>query len=122
MALLSKGRLSRMMLDHLLELTPGTKKVKDNVLFRLGSIAFLTSSRDINAAWNDTKKKAAKLHPDKFILDDRNTLHWNDGTIRILDKKISTANYKKLNDLAEKEGCTVNAVVTKLLRLHKKQK
>jgi len=122
MALLSKGRLSRMMLEHLLELTPGTKNMKDNILLRLGSIAFLTSSRDINAAWNDTKKKAAKLHPDKFILDDRNTLHWNDGTIRILDKKISTANYKKLNDLAEKEGCTVNAVVTKLLRLHKKQK
>jgi hypothetical protein len=36
-----------------------------------------------------------------------------------LDKDISPANFKKLNDLAAEEGGTVNAVVTKLLKASK---
>ena len=65
----------------------------------------MSTTRDINAAWNETKKKAAKLHPDKFILDGRNVLHWNDGSVKVLDKEISSANYKKLNELADTENC-----------------
>jgi len=118
----TKDELSTIMLERLLELPPETKKWKEQVFLRLGDIRFLTNRKSLNSAWELAKEKAAKLHPDKFLIDEKKTLYWNDGIIRILDKKISTANFKKLNDLAEKEDCNVNAVITKLLRLHKKQK
>lgn len=120
MAVLSKGRLANMMLERLLDLPVGAKKLKDNVTLRLGMVGQLSTSREINAAWNETKKKAAKLHSDKFILDDRGVLYWNDGSVKILDKAISSANYKKLNDLADCEKCSVNSMVTKLISFYKK--
>ena len=122
MALLSKGRLSKMMLNILIEFPSGAKNLKENVTLRLGLIGQMSSTRDINAAWNETKKKAAKLYPDKFILDERSFLHWNDGSAKVLDKKISSANYKKLNELADIENCNVNAMVSKLISSYKKYK
>jgi hypothetical protein len=122
MALLSKGRLSKMMLDILLGFPSGAKNLKDNVTLRLGMVGQMSTARDINAAWNETKKKAAKLYPDKFILDGRNVLHWNDGSVIVLDKAISSANYKKLNELADIENCNVNAMVSKLISYYKKHK
>jgi len=122
MALLSKGRLSKMMLDILLEFPSGAKNLKDNVTLRLGLIGQMSTTRDINAAWNETKKKAAKLYPDKFILDERSFLHWNDGSVKVLDKKISSANFKKLNELAVTENCNVNAMVSKLISSYKRHK
>ena len=109
-----------MMLDILLEFPSGATNLKDNVTLRLGMIGQMSTTRDINAAWNETKKKAAKLYPDKFILDGRSVLHWNDGSEKILDKKISSANYKKLNELADTENCNVNAMVSKLISCYKK--
>ena len=82
----------------------------------------MSTTRDINAAWNETRKKAANLYPEKFILDGRGVLHWNDGNIRILDKKISAANFKKLNDLADIEDCSVNSMVSKMISFYKKNK
>lgn len=122
MALLSKGRFSKMMLDILLEFPSGTINLKDNVTLRLGMIGQMSTTRDINSAWNETKKKAAKLFPDKFILDGRSVLHWNDGSVKILDKKISSANYKKLNELAGTKNCNVDALVSKLISYYKKHK
>lgn len=60
MALISKGRLSRMMLDILLQFPPGTKNLKENITMRLGLLGQMSSTRDINAAWDETKNKAAK--------------------------------------------------------------
>jgi hypothetical protein len=122
MALLSKGRISKMMLDILLKFPSGAKNLKDNVTLRLGIIGQMSTTRDINVAWNETKKKAAKLYPDKFILDGRNVLHWNDGSVKVLDKNISSANYKKLNELADTENCNVNAMVSELISYYKKNK
>ncbi len=115
MALLSKNRLSKMMLEILLQFPAGTKNLKDNITLRLGSIAQMSATRDINEAWDATKTKAAKLYPDRFLLDKRKVLQWNDGSVRVLDEKISLINFKKLNELAETQGCTVNALVTKLI-------
>jgi hypothetical protein len=122
MAVLSKNRITKMMLERLLELPDGAKNLKENVTLRLGMVGQLSSSREINAAWNETKKKAAKLHPDKFILDGRGVLHWDDGSVKILDKKISSANFKKLNELAETESCNVNSMVSRLISSYKKNK
>jgi hypothetical protein len=120
MTILSKSRVSKMMLDILLEFPSGAKNLKENVTLRLGMVGQMSSSRDINAAWNETKKKAEKLYPDKFILDGRNVLHWNDGSLKVLDKKISSTNYKKLNELADSENCNVNTIVSKLISYYKR--
>ena len=122
MSLISKNRLSKMMLDTLLEIPPGGSKLKEQVVARLEFIGRMSATRDINDAWNQTKKNAAKLHADKFILDERNILHWNDGSISPLDKNISTANFKKLNDLADVENCSVDKMVSKLIRMYSKEK
>ena len=122
MAVLSKNRITKMMLERLLELPDGAKNLKENVALRLGMVGQLSSSREISAAWNETKKKAAKLHPDKFILDGRGVLHWDDGSVKILDKKFSSANFKKLNELAETESCNVNSMVSRLISSYKKNK
>jgi hypothetical protein len=120
MAVLSKGRMSKMMLEMLLKLPNGTKQLKDHVTYGLGLIGQLSSTRDINTAWNETKKKAAKLHPDRFILDGRGVLRWNDGSVKVLDKKISSSNFKKLNELADSENCSVNSMVSKLIISYRK--
>lgn len=120
MALLSKNRLSKMMLEILLKLPLGITNPKDNIVVRLGTIAFMLTTREINAAWNETKKKAARVYPDKYVLDGRNVLHFNDGTVKILDKKISGKNFKKLNELAEQKQCSVDQLVSKFISMYKK--
>ena len=71
---------------------------------------------------NETKKRAAKLYPEKYILDGRNVLHSNDGTVKILDKKISGKNFKTLNELAEQKQCGVDQLISKLITVYKKHK
>ncbi len=122
MAFFSTNKISNMMLDILLQLPTGTKNLKDNVSYNLGMVAQMSTTRDINTAWNGAKKKAAKQYPEKFILDDRNVLQWNDGSSKALDKKISNKNYKKLNEIADNENCTVESLITKLISQYNKQK
>ncbi len=119
---LSKGKLSKAMLEILIQLSPGITRLKETVVADLGMLGQMSATRDINAAWNEAKKKAAKEYPDKFILDGRKVLHWNDGSIKVLDKNISSVNFKKLNDLAEIESCTVNQLISKLLKNYQKEK
>jgi hypothetical protein len=117
---ISSAKLSAAMLDVLLQLPAGSMNLKESVVRHLGLLGQMTPVRDINQAWNQTKKKAAGLYPEKFILEGRNTLAWNNGTKRVLDKDISSANLKKLNDLADIERCTVNAMVAKLIKSYKR--
>ena len=77
------------MLDILLQFPSGTKNLKENITLRLGLVGQMSATQDINAAWDETKTKAAKLYPDRFILDKRNVLQWNDGSVRVLNEKIS---------------------------------
>ena len=116
---LSKAKLSQAMLEILVQLPLGTKELKETVVAHLGLLGQMSATRDINSAWNDAKKKAAKEYPDKFLLDGRKVLHWNDGSVKVLDKKLSAANFRKLNELADAENCTVNQIVSKLIRHYK---
>lgn len=118
----SKAKLSQAMLEILLQLPEETKNLKETITRHMGLMGQMSATRDLNAAWNQTKKKAAKLYPDKFILGSRGTLLWNDGSVTVLDKKISAANFKKLNTLAQTEGCSVDALVTKMIRQYKKSR
>ena len=119
---LSKGKMSKAMLEILVQLPTGTTHLKETVVANLGLLGQMSATRDINAAWNEAKKKAAKEYPEKFILDGRKILHWNDGSVKILDKKISSVNFKKLNDLTEIENCSVNQLISKLLKNYQKGK
>jgi hypothetical protein len=119
---LSKGKISKAMLEILIQLPTGTTHLKETVVANLGLLGNMSATRDINAAWNEAKKKAAKEYPEKFILDGRKVLHWDDGSVKILDKKISSVNFKKLNDLAEIGNCSVNQLISKLLKNYQKGK
>lgn len=117
---MSKAKLSQAMLEILVQLPVGTENLKERILPHLGLIGQMSPTRDINAAWNEAKKKAAREFPEKFVLDDRNGLHWNDGCVKVLDKRISAANLRRLNELAAGEACTVDQLVSRLIRRHKK--
>ena len=119
---LSKGKLSKAMLEILRQLPVGTTELKETIVAHLGLLGAMSATRDINAAWKETKKMAAREYPEKFVLDDRGMLHWNDDSVRVLDKKISGANFRKLNDLAEAEECSVDQLVSKLIRHYRKRK
>jgi hypothetical protein len=112
----SKAKLSQAMLEILVQLPPGTADLKETIVAHLGLLGQMSATRDINGAWNDAKKKAAREYPDKFLLDSRGVLHWNDGSVKVLDKNLSAANLKKLNELADVEKCSVNQIVSKLIR------
>ena len=119
---LSKGKLAKAMLEILVQLPTGTTQLKETVVANLGMLGHMSATRDINAAWNEAKRKAAKEYPEKFILDGRKVLHWNDGSVKILDRKISSVNFKKLNEMAEIENCSVNQLISKLLKNYQKGK
>ena len=119
---LSKGKLAKAMLEILVQLPTGTTQLKETVVANLGMLGQMSATRDITAAWNDAKKKAAKEYPEKFLLDGRKVLHWNDGSVNVLDKKISSVTFRKLNELAEIENCTVNQLISVLLKNYKKGK
>ena len=116
----SKAKLAQAMLEILVQLPEGTTNLKETIVAHLGLLGQMAATRDINAAWNDTKKRAPREYPEKFILDGRKVLHWNDGSIEVIDKKISSANVKKLNQLAEAENCTVNEMISKLIGHYQK--
>jgi hypothetical protein len=115
---LSKNKLSSAMIDILLQIPTGTANLKETIVVNLGMIGRMSATRDINDAWNAAKKKAAKDYPEKFILDARGGIHWNDERRMVLDKKISKANFEKLNEMANIENCTVNNFISKLIKTY----
>ena len=116
---LSKSQLSKAMFEILVQLPIGTTHLKEVVVANLGIHGYTSATRDINAAWNEVKNKAAKQYPERFILDNRKALCWNDGSVKVLDKKISLANFKRLNELARLENCSVDQFISKLLKNYK---
>ena len=117
---LSKAKLSQAMLEILVQLPAGTENLKERIVAHLGLIGQMSATRDINAAWNEAKKRAAREFPEKFVLDDRKGLHWNDGDVKVLDKRIAAGNFRKLNELAEGEACSVDQLVSRLMRQYKR--
>ena len=118
----SRAKISAAMLEILVQLPTGTTRLKEVVVSHMGLLGQMAPSRDIDDAWNQAKKKAASLHPEKFMLDARKSLKWNDGTTEVLDKEISAANFKKLNELAAAEKCNVNSIVTRAIKAYKQNK
>lgn len=55
---LSKAKLSQAMLEILLQLPVGTTHLKETVVYNVGFLGQMSTTRDINEAWNQTKKRA----------------------------------------------------------------
>ncbi|MFO7601149.1 MAG: hypothetical protein R6X27_15285 [Candidatus Desulfacyla sp.] len=117
----SKSKMTKAMVEILSQLPNGTTNLKDVVVAHLGLLGQMSPSRDINAAWNEAKKKVANQFPEKFVLGARGVLQWNDDSVKILDKKISSANFHKLNEIAEAENCTVDKLVSKLILKYRRE-
>jgi hypothetical protein len=116
----SKTKLAQGMLEILIQLPPGSSNLKEAVVARLGLLGEMSPTRDIDEAWKQTKKKAAKDYPDRFLLNDRMVLQWNDGKTVPLDKNISAVNFKKLNHLARRENCSVDKLISTLIKSYEK--
>ena len=74
----SKAELVRLMAQALLQIEHGTPDLKDAVLAQLGRDGQMAKVRDISAAWQTAKRRAAKEHPERFRLEGK-TLRWNSG-------------------------------------------
>ena len=116
----SKTKLAQAMLEILIQLPPGTSNLKEAIVARLDLLGEMSSTREIDEAWKQTKKNAAKDYPDMFLLTDRMVLQWNDGKTIPLDKNISAANFKKLNHLARQENCSVDKLISKMVKDYEK--
>ena len=64
---LSKAKLSQAMLEILIQLPMGTTNLKETIVAHMGLLGQMSATRDLNEAWNQTKKKAAKEYPEKFF-------------------------------------------------------
>ena len=64
----SKAKLSKAMIEILVQLPDGTTNLKETIVHHLGLLEQMSATRDVNAAWNETKRKAAREYPDKFVL------------------------------------------------------
>jgi hypothetical protein len=117
----SKGKLTQAMTEILLQLPAGTTDLKETIVRHLGFLGQMTATRDINSAWNDAKKRAVREYPDRFLMGSRGVLLWNDGSVRVLDKTVSAASFRKLNNLAKTEGCSVDHLIGRLIAHYRKR-
>lgn len=116
----SQKKLAEHLLEILLELPEGKWNLKQSVTDKLEELGETPSGRELDAAWEIVKKRASKSYSRKFALDARKELIWIDDPghkpRRVLDKKISSRNIQRLNELARVEGCTVDQMVDRLIR------
>ena len=72
---LSTGKLTKAMVEVLLQLPSASTPSKEVVVQHLGLLGQMTKTRNINAAWNSAKRQIAREHPDRFCLDGK-VLRW----------------------------------------------
>src|SRR3989337_554105 len=66
---LSTGKLTKAMVDVLLQLPREAAPSKEFVVQHLGLPGQMAKARDVNAAWNSAKRQVVREHPDRFCLD-----------------------------------------------------
>ena len=120
---LSAGKLTKAMIEVLLQLPPEVKPAKDIVVQHLGLLGQMSKTRDINSAWNSAKRQITREHPDKFCLDGKTLRRVSDVDGRLREKlKLSAAGRRKLGTLAAKEGLTPDEMLSRLISTWRKVK
>jgi len=111
---LSTGKITKAMVEVLLQLPPGAPLSKDVVVQHLGLLGQMSKTRDINSAWNSAKRQVAREHPDKFCLNAK-ILRWASDMEDRPREKLSTAGHRKLAALAAKEGMSPDELLNHLI-------
>jgi hypothetical protein len=111
---LSTGKLSKAMVEVLLQLPPEATPSKEVVVQHFGLLGHLSKTRDINAAWNSAKRQVAREHPDRFSLAGK-VLRWAWAMEGRPRGKLSTAGHRRLVTLAAKEGMTPDELLGHLI-------
>jgi len=111
---LSTGKLTTAMVDVLLRLPPEAAPSKELVVQHLGLLGQMSSTRDINAAWNGAKRRVVREHPERFCLDGK-VLRPASAMEDRLREKLSAAGHRKLATLAAKEGMTPDELLGRLI-------
>ena len=62
----SSGKLTKAMVEVLLQLPPEATPSKEVVVQHLGLLGQMSKTRDINAAWNSAKRQIVREYPDRF--------------------------------------------------------
>ena len=111
---LSAGKITKAMVEVLLQLPPGAPPSKDVVVRHLALLGQMSKTRDINSAWNSAKRHVAREHPDRFCLDGKILRCAADMEDRSREK-LSAAGHRKLAALAAKEGITPDELLKHLI-------
>ena len=110
----STGKLTKAMVEVLLQLSPEVTPSKEVVVQHLGLLGQMSKTRDINAAWSSAKRQVVREHPDRFCLD-RKVLRWDSAMEDRPREKLSTAGHRRLATLAAKEGMTPDELLGHLI-------
>jgi hypothetical protein len=111
---LSTGKLTTAMVDVLLRLGPEAAPSKELVVQHLGLLGQMSSTRDINAAWNGAKGRVVREHPDRFCLDGK-VLRPASAMEDRPREKLSAAGQRRLATLAAKEGTSPDKLLGRLI-------
>lgn len=116
---ISAGKLTRAMVEVLLQLPPKATPSKDVVVRHLGLLGQMSKTRDLNAAWNSAKRQVAREHADRFCLKGK-FLHWASDMEERPREKLSPAGHRKLAALAAKHGITPDELLNRLISAWRK--
>ncbi|MBM4319863.1 MAG: hypothetical protein FJ125_07860 [Deltaproteobacteria bacterium] len=111
---LSTGKLTKAMVEVLLQLPPDAPLSKEVVVHYIGFLGQASKTRDVNAAWTSAKRQVVRDHPDRFCLVGK-VLRWTASTPDPPPVKLSAAGHRKLVALAAKEGTTPDEMLGSLI-------
>lgn len=118
---LSTGKLTKAMVDVLLQLPPEAAPSKEVVVHYLGLLGQMSKTRYINAAWNSAKRQVVREHPDRFRLDGK-VLRPAAAMEDRPRERLSAAGHRKLATLAAKEGMTSDELLGCLISASRSSK
>ena len=110
---LSVGKLTKAMVEVLLQLPPEATPSKEVVVQHLGLLGQMAKARERDAAWNSAKRQVVREHSGRFSLDGK-VLRWASAMEDRPREKLSTSGHRKLADLAAKEGMTPDELLRRL--------
>ena len=112
---LSTGKLTKAIIDVLLQLPSEVAPLKEIVVQHLGLLGQMSKTRDINAAWNSAKRQVVREHAERFCLDGKVLRRSSVMDDRPRAEKLSAAGHRKLAALATKEGTTPDELLGRLI-------
>ncbi|MEW6747466.1 MAG: hypothetical protein AB1486_32445 [Planctomycetota bacterium] len=110
----STGKLTKLMVEVLLQLPAEATLSKEVVVQHLGLLGQMCKTRDLNAAWNAAKRQVVRECPERFGLDGK-TLRRASAMQDRPREKLSSAGHRKLTALAAKEGMTPDELLGHLI-------